>query len=292
MNNSNPLVSVVIPCYNHEQFVKDTIQSVIDQNYENIELIIIDDGSKDSSVEKIQEMVGACEQRFTRFEFRSRANIGISATLNESLEWCEGKYFSPIASDDQMLNYKTSIQVKYLETNNNSVAVFGGVHLIDKNNRKLEKLLSKARSYSFEDIIMHRHNILAPTQMIRKEAIEKVGGYNLKLFIEDWYMWLLLSREGNIFSMNEILALYRQHDNNISKNLKEMQQGRLEVLESFRSHPLYEEALININWYNEVEWFSKNKSLKGFFTVFRKNPKKIIILINQSLRYRYKRLLK
>lgn len=291
MQSSQPLVSVVIACYNHEQFVQDAIQSVIDQTYNNIELIIIDDGSKDSSVAKIKEMIELCERRFTRFEFRSRANIGLSATLNEALEWCQGKYYSPFASDDQMLNYKTSIQVKFLENNNNFAAVFGGVQLIDENNKKLEKILNKAKSYSFEDIIMHRHDILAPTQMIRKEAIEKVGGYNSNLFIEDWYMWLLLSREDDIFSMNEILALYRQHHNNISKNLKEMQQGRLEILESFRSHPLYEEALININWYNEVEWFSKNKSLKGFSTIFRKNPKKIIILINQSLRYRYKRFL-
>ena len=276
MNNSNPLVSVVIPCYNHEQFVKDTIQSVIDQNYENIELIIIDDGSKDSSVEKIQEMVGACEQRFTRFEFRSRANIGISATLNESLEWCEGKYFSPIASDDQMLNYKTSIQVKYLETNNNSVAVFGGVHLIDKNNRKLEKLLSKARSYSFEDIIMHRHDILAPTQMIRKEAIEKVGGYNSKLFIEDWYMWLILSRQANLFNMNEVLTLYRKHDGNSSKDFSQMHSGRFEVLNCFSDSEFYVEAVTNIKWLNTYEELIhiKQNRLKNISKLLILNPKK------------------
>ena len=95
----NPLVSVVIPCYNHEKFVQDCIQSVIDQTYPNIELIIIDDGSKDGSVEKIQEMIVACEQRFTRFEFRHRQNKGLSATLNEALEWCNGVYLSAIASD-------------------------------------------------------------------------------------------------------------------------------------------------------------------------------------------------
>ena len=69
MNQSNqPLVSVVIPCYNHENFVQDCIQSVIDQTYDNIELIIIDDGSKDNSVDKIKEMIGLCEKRFTNFE--------------------------------------------------------------------------------------------------------------------------------------------------------------------------------------------------------------------------------
>lgn len=81
MNQSNqPLVSVVIPCYNHESFVQDSIQSVIDQPYQNIELIIIDDGSKDGSVEKIQEMIPACQERFVRFEFQYRPNKGLSAT--------------------------------------------------------------------------------------------------------------------------------------------------------------------------------------------------------------------
>lgn len=284
MHCSQPLVSVVIPSYNHEQFVQDAIQSVIEQDYENIELIIIDDGSKDNSVLKIQEMVDACEKRFRRFEFRSRTNIGLSATLNEALEWCEGKYFSALASDDQMLNYKTSIQVKYLETNNDSVAVFGGVQLIDENNRKLEKLLSKARAYSFEDIIMHRHDILAPTQMIRKEAIEKVGGYNSKLFIEDWYMWLILGRQANLFNMNEVLTLYRKHDSNSSKDFSQMHSGRFEVLNYFSDSEFYVEAVTNIKWlntYEELIHIKKNR-LKNISKLLFLNPKKTSkVLINK-----------
>ena len=274
MQSSQPLVSVVIPCYNHEKFVQDSIQSVIDQTYENIELIIIDDGSKDSSVVKIEEMIDLCEQRFVRFEFRSRTNIGLSATLNEALEWCEGKYFSPIASDDQMLNYKTSVQVKYLENNNNYVAVFGGIQLIDDNNRQLQKSVSKARSYSFEDIIMHRYNLLAPTQMIRRKTIREVGGYNTNLFIEDWYMWLKLSQEGHMFSMNKVFALYRKHDSNSSKNLSKMHSGRFEVLNCFSDSELYVKAVNNVIWINACEEivYTKKNRLKNTFKLVISNP--------------------
>ncbi|EPK1752121.1 glycosyltransferase family 2 protein, partial [Acinetobacter baumannii] len=94
-----PLVSIVIPCYNHVDYVQDCIQSIIDQTYQNIELIIIDDGSKDESVLKINEMLKKCENRFSRFEFRHRPNKGLSATLNEALEWCQGEYFATLASD-------------------------------------------------------------------------------------------------------------------------------------------------------------------------------------------------
>lgn len=288
MQSSQPLVSVVIPCYNHEQFVQDSIQSVIDQTYENIELIIIDDGSKDNSVLKIQEMIESCKKRFIRFEFRSRANIGLSATLNEALEWCEGKYFSSIASDDQMLNYKTSMQVKYLEKHDRSVAVFGAVQLIDENDQKLEKIASKARSYSFEDIIMHRHNLLAPTQMIRKKTIEDVDGYNANLFIEDWYMWLLLSRKGEIFSMNETFALYRQHDSNISKNLIKMHEGRLKVLKEFQEYKYYTEAVKNTKWFNAVEIFMSSGKMKYYIKSFSISPLRTIKITYSYLNKRFR----
>lgn len=276
MHSSQPLVSVVIPCYNHEQFVQDSIQSVIDQDYENIELIIIDDGSKDSSVEKIQKMIDLCQQRFVRFEFRSRANIGLSTTLNEALEWCKGKYFSAIASDDQMLQDKTAIQVSFMEKNIDSVAVFGGVNLIDNNSAFINKRLNKDKKYSFKEIIMHEHDLPAPTQMIRLDKIKEVGGYNSNLLIEDWYMWLKLSMNGNIYYINHVFCLYRQHNNNMSKNIVKIQQGRLDVLFLFNDNLYYKKALRNIRWLNAVESsaISNNKDIKKLFRVFLINPKK------------------
>lgn len=210
-----PLVSIIIPCYNHEKFVQDSIQSVINQTYENIELIIIDDGSKDNSVIKIKEMTELCKDRFVRFEFRHRSNKGLSATLNEALEWSRGEYFSTLASDDQIFDYKTSVQVSFLEKNRDYGAVFGGVQLIDETNEKLEQVVIKARAYSFDGIIMHKHSLLAPTQMIRMDSIRKTDGYNSDIVIEDWYMWFLLSREANIFNISEVFAFYRKHDTNI-----------------------------------------------------------------------------
>ncbi|WP_240990468.1 glycosyltransferase family 2 protein [Psychrobacter submarinus] len=264
MNSNQPLVSVVIPCYNHEKFVKDSIKSVIAQTYENIELIVIDDGSSDNSVSKIKEIIEICGQRFVRFEFRHRTNRGLSDTLNEALEWSRGEYFSALASDDQIFSNKTSLQVNYLEVHRNYSAVFGGVQLIDENNKKLEQVVSKARSYNFDDIIMHKHSLLAPTQMIRMNSIRKTGGYNPNVFIEDWYMWLLLSKEADVYNMNEVVAFYRKHDSNISKDFRKMNSGRLEVLSFFPDSSLYNEAVNNIKWHNtyqELMYLNNNKLL-------------------------------
>lgn len=220
---AQPLVSVVIPCYNHEKFVQDCIQSVIDQTYENIELIIIDDGSKDNSVEKIKEMVQKCKERFVRFDFRARVNKGVSSTLNEALEWCTGEYISPIASDDQMLNNKIEIQVEFLDKNTNYVAVFGGINQIDDNNKYIRTLTKKSRSYSFDDIARLDYFLQAPTQFFRLKDIIDIGGYSEEFKIEDWYSYLKLTMSGKlIYLMEDVICNYRRHANNGSKNMQLM----------------------------------------------------------------------
>lgn len=269
LDMSKPLVSVVIPCYNHEDFVQASIQSVINQTYENIELIIIDDGSKDGSFAKIEEMTKLCEQRFVNFEFRSRPNKGLSATLNEAIEWCQGEYYSGIASDDVILSHKLKVQVEFLNSHHNVLAVFGGVQHIDENDKIIATSLSKSRYYDFKRIIMHKFDLPAVTQLIRLQALKETGGYDSSIILEDWYMWLKLTKHGSIYYMSEIFALYRQHDNNISKDSEKMKQGRLDVLSFFKDSKYYNKALANIKWFNTKKQYeeSSNKikySLKLF----------------------------
>ena len=211
---------MVIPCYNHEKFVQDCIQSVIDQTYQNIELIIIDDGSKDNSVEMIRKLFFKCKKRFTRFEFRSRENRGVSSTLNEALIWCTGDFISPIASDDQMLNRKIEKQVNFLSENPDYVAVFGGINQIDNNNKCIRVLNKRARSYSFDDIARLDYFLQAPTQFFRRKDILAIGGYNENFKIEDWYSYLKLTLDGKlIYLMDEVVCNYRRHVDNGSKDM-------------------------------------------------------------------------
>lgn len=272
-----PLVSIVIPCYNHEKFVKDTIQSAIDQTYLNIELIIIDDGSTDNSVSIIQKMIEQCEQRFVRFKFKSRSNKGLSATLNEAIEWCEGEYYSAIASDDMIFKDKTQVQVELLSKNKNIVALHGGVILINDDNEEIDTWISETRVHSFKDIILHEHNLPTPTQMARLESIKKAGCYNPNIIIEDWYMLLKLSEFGDILYTDIFFAYYRQHDNNMSKNMTKMHQGRLEVIACFKESEYYKKAYKNIKWVNASESYKSNAKNKNqaLFRMFLIKPFKV-----------------
>lgn len=241
MKSESPLVSVVIPCYNHQQFVHDSIQSVINQSYKNIELIIIDDGSKDDSVVKIREMVESCANRFVRFEFRSRPNKGLSATLNEALEWANGEYFSPLASDDIALPHKTRFLVDKIHDSKYAV-VFGNTKQIGNIVGVEEKL--EQNEHTFKDILMQKTLPAAPAALMKTQEIINIGGYLEGIKLEDWYMWLKLTEKSKIIiSFNEVVCLYRMHDTNTINDINHMHLAREQVIQIYSKNAMYKEAV-------------------------------------------------
>lgn len=242
-NDINPLVSVVVPCYNHEKYVQECIKSIIDQDYKNIELIIIDDGSSDGSVNKIEELIPECEKRFTRFEFRTRPNKGLCETLNEAINWCKGEFYSAIASDDMMLPEKTRRQVNFFKEHPECDAVFGGMYYVNDHGKIFRKRKGVVGTISFEDILLQKISLGAPTQMLRLDKLKEAGPYPEGQFIEDWYMWLVMSHAGNIiYSIEQPLVYYRRHESNISSKVDSMNSARMAIINNFRDHPLYEKA--------------------------------------------------
>ncbi|MFW2066474.1 glycosyltransferase [Acinetobacter johnsonii] len=282
-NNKQPLVSVVIACYNHEHFVQDCIQSVIDQTYENIELIIIDDGSKDGSVEKIQEMIFACERRFKRFEFRYRPNKGLSRTLNEALVWCEGEYYSPFASDDIMCANKIEIQANFLIQNSDSsiAGVFGGYYLIDESNKTIKTIVKKEKKYHFDEIFLHNFSLPAPTALLILENVRSIGGYKENLKIEDWYMWLKLTENHkSLVYLNTVLVKYRSHDINFSKNFKIMNEERKKVIDCFSHSNKYNMARLKVEWLKATDYLyvDKTQSIVYLLKLLKCDIKQIVTM--------------
>lgn len=273
----SPLVSVVIACYNHENFVQDCIKSVVAQTYDNIELIIIDDGSKDSSVEKISELIDVCQNRFSRFEFRHRSNKGLTATLNEALEWCQGEYYCPFASDDIMVSNRILLQLEYLKKNDQCAGVFGAYEVIDEYGVVCGFRKKTKRRYKFKDIYLHNHELPAPTQLLKMSVIKEIGGYAENIIIEDWYMWLKISKLGYTLDYIDILFVkYRKHDSNISNKLGLILQERLRIIEMFNDRKLLNDAyayafLVAANEYLMSD-FRMSWSMYLKFISFKGNP--------------------
>ena len=275
-----PLVSMVIPSFNHRNYILACIESVILQDYRNIELIIIDDGSTDDSVEKIRGEITACKKRFARFEFRSRDNKGVAETINEAIEWSKGIYFAAIASDDLLLPNKTSVLVRNIDLEGLDVAgIFSGCELINQSGAVVGSRNFTQKKMTFEDIITCKYIIPASSQLLRLEKVKEVGCYPPQLCIEDWYMWLALTDKGyKLKTISNLLVQYRHHASNTSKNSLKMLESRKIILSSYEKHPLYLHALalIYISAAIDYSFTSKKKALVYLLKAARLNLKTIL----------------
>ncbi|MEG0603988.1 MAG: glycosyltransferase [Acinetobacter sp.] len=234
-NTELPLVTVIIPCYNHEKYIKESIQSVIDQTYSRLELIVIDDGSKDNSVQKIEEMRLACEQRFEHFQFIFGENRGLSKTLNQGLSLARGEYFSIVASDDIMLPEKTAIQVDAFKKDPLITAVFGAHQYIDDESHVISVKKAVYREFSFQEIFYHQHDIPASSQMIKLNLLREIGGYNENTKVEDWDLWLRLTEAGaKLVYIPDVIVGYRMHDSNLSKDKSLMFDEVFKIVQRYK----------------------------------------------------------
>jgi alpha-1,3-rhamnosyltransferase len=241
--SSEPRVTVAMPVFNHERYVQEAIQSVIDQSYKNIELMIIDDGSFDASAKVVESMRVVCERRFARFSFISRPNRGVSATLNEILNWSEADYFAPIASDDRWMHEKTSLQVRYLEGNPSCPAVFANVQIINASGAVIQEPRLPPASYVFPDILTQKYYLPSISNLHRSEILRNIGGFCEVSAIEDWDLYLRITEGGSaLFRLGNVLAAYRRHGHNTSRNLELMHAERMKILFRYKDHERYSEA--------------------------------------------------
>jgi alpha-1,3-rhamnosyltransferase len=210
------------------------------QDYSKIELLIIDDGSSDDSINVADSLRELCTKRFHRFEIRHRENKGLSATLNEGIDWSQGSYFSPFASDDVMLPSKISLLLRRIRTSPlKPAAVFGGTEMFDETGKTVGQS-AYHHIHRFDDLLMHRRMPVAPAALIDTDKLKKTNGFLVGSPIEDWPLWLDLTKNGDVLeTFPEMVARYRRHSGNMSKKYKVMHSSRLEILKQYQSHPCY-----------------------------------------------------
>lgn len=265
MSEQQPLVSVLMSSYNHERYVRDSVMSVLTQTYDNIELIVIDDGSRDATAAIIESLLAEAKARGKTMSFRAKTNSGLSDTLNQCLAQATGKYICQLGSDDLMPPDKTAKQVAFMEANPD-VAVSGGNALnIDSDGVIIDKRqrFPKQREISFENLFANTGpGIVASTCMIRRDVLEKEGGWDPAIPLEDMYMWFKLTSRGyRMVGLNDVLLYYRKHETNTYKNVRHMYQSMLKTIAPYQDHPLYPEVHLNL--------------LRGYFLTAAKHDRKL-----------------
>lgn len=244
-----PLVSVLIPAYNHENYIQETIESIINQTYPNIELIILDDGSKDKTWEKITELKPKCENRFVKIHFETKQNEGTCMTLNKLLKLSSGEFVYIIASDDLAKPQAIEKEVKFLQNNPDYALAVGDNEYVDSMGKQIfrtqkaftsniknakyktvkEFLSSKLKIDFLSDDFgsyktLYKENYIPNGYLIRKNIFETIGNFTKNAPLEDFWLMLQISKYKKMKYIDEILFSYRIHDTNTIGNSTRMRE--------------------------------------------------------------------
>lgn len=229
---NNPLVSVIVPSYNHALYIENCIKSIVNQSYKNIQLIVIDDGSRDNSVELLTKL--SQEYGFT---FVSQKNIGLSATLNRGIQqYAKGKYITIVASDDWWLPNKIETQVRFLAEHPQFKMCYGKANVVDELG-EIKYTYGNAPKTDdfFKELINATEGSFIPvlTVMYEREIHDVIGYYDEKSYIEDWDMHLRIAYKYSIGFINEPLACYRYHGSNMSSNTVKMMNAMINIVKKW-----------------------------------------------------------
>ncbi|WP_063650743.1 glycosyltransferase [Aliivibrio fischeri] len=210
----NVKVSWVLPVYNAEKYLHKTIDSILRQTFINWELIIINDGSTDNSLEIIKSF------KDDRIKVVSRENKGLSKSLNEGVELALGEYIARIDSDDINEINRLELQVAFLDSNPDYILVASNVSYINEKGVEYRFSTLPSSHRAIKNKLKVDNCIFHPTVLVRKKALIKSGGYNNEIgcYWEDYHLWLKLIDFGKFYIIPDYLLKYRVHSTSISQN--------------------------------------------------------------------------
>jgi len=210
---SGPLVSVLMPAYNCEAYVIEAVSSMLSQSFTDFELLVIDDGSTDST-RKLLESVHDPRLRLVSNE----RNIGLIGTLNRGLDMAAGRYIARMDADDVSAPERLEKQVQYLEAHPDVHVLGSMVNLINEHG----KVFGAITGYPKDADVIHRYLLrecclIHPSVMFRKDTVLGADGYSTSTrHAEDYDLWLRLSDHHKIANLPDKLVSYRMHRNQVS----------------------------------------------------------------------------
>lgn len=220
---SKPLVTVVMPCYNHSKYVREAIESVLQQTYTEFEFLIADDGSTDDSAEIIKQFT---DERIKFFEYDKNTCFRAWEELEHS---ARGKYITCIASDDVWRADKLEKQVAFLEENIEYEACFSWIETIDGDSRIIENESSISQNFNleignseewFRRLFMASASLAAPSYMMKTNVYHQLGGFHFKYRqIQDYELWLRYLLNHKLAVLPEKLLYYRWHAKDETANI-------------------------------------------------------------------------
>lgn len=216
-------VTVIIPVFNRIDYLEETINSVVEQDYSDIELIVIDDGSTDGGFELLQEIQSQYEMVLLFHE--GRINRGQSAAINLGLKQSTGEFIAILDSDDLFLPNKLSIQVKALEENPDVGLVYGRGKAIDSKGVFLYDMLdvSHIETNDPNKMLLDCYFLLPQNSLVRSAVYDEVGQFDEELRSgQDHDMLIRMAEVAKFLYISKYFFCYRRHENSISSKGQEI----------------------------------------------------------------------
>jgi glycosyltransferase involved in cell wall biosynthesis len=283
--DNKPFVSVVLPVYNSEKYIRESVQSILDQTYENFELIIMNDGSKDRSDEAIRSITD------NRIVYINQANMGLAATLNKAIGMAKGSLIARQDHDDLSLNTRLEKQVKFLNDNPETALLGTWAEVIDENG----KLTEREHKHPIANIqlkfsLLFDNPFVHTSVMFRREAWQQAGTYSTdKSYFEDYRLWSAISRDQAVANLPEILVKYRELSSGMSKSdtsyAAKVNAQALENI-SFYCPQLSREAILNFlqNNLDNKEWGNIfNQIVKSFCEKEKVQPSQLDPVLRKTV---------
>jgi hypothetical protein len=211
----NPAVSILMPVYNGAAYLSKSLESMLQQTYDDFELIVIDDGSSDRSAEIIQRV------KDRRLRFYRQTNHGLAATLNRAIQLSRGSYLARQDQDDVSLPLRLMKQVRYLEEHLRCGLVGTWAEIVagTEPTGRVHRHASENGSLQFD--LLFDNPFVHSSVMMRKTAIESVGTYSTdpaRQPPEDYELWSRLARQWEVANIPEVLHIYRELPSSMSRD--------------------------------------------------------------------------
>lgn len=244
MGKSDPLVSVVIPVYNGEKYLEESLQSCFDQTYKNIEVVVVDDKSTDSTLSILKTLE---KDHPNLVIIEAEKQDGLGNVINIGIKKAKGKYIARLDADDLMYPARIEKQVGFMEDNPEVVVLGGHIDLVDEKGK-----IIGARSYSIEDKDIKKNLFLFqpfahPSVMMRKDAVEEAGYYPEHIWkIEDVMFFFKMSKVGKFHNLPDKLIKYRvstdsQSQGDLVGHFKETEKARKWAMSELGLRPSFRE---------------------------------------------------
>lgn len=236
---NNPLVSVIIPCYNAEKYVEEAVRSIMTQTYKNLEILVTNDCSTDNTL-KILQSLAEEDSRIKVIE--NKENLKIVKSLNNMIDIAQGKYIARMDADDISLPERIEKQVKFMEENPEYGVCGTNAWIIDEEGKKIGKTFLPIK---YDEILFYAKYICPfyhPTVLIKSNVLKKYKYLENIHYAEDYELWcrLIYKEKFIMHNLPDKLLQYRKNKNQITQKYRDVQIAS--VAKFFEEYKIFSES--------------------------------------------------